>query len=90
MAMPTTNSHQSIYAPTNSAGLMETESTKAFATRLPAEEAEVLNEVVEETRLTRSALLRKAIRLYMVKNPDHATVLTPDDFTSRMMAELEK
>lgn len=90
MAILTTNSHQSIYTSMISAGLMETESTKAFATRLPAEEAEVLDEVVAEIGLTRSAVVRKAIRFYLVKNPDNATALTPEDFTGQMIAGLEK
>lgn len=68
---------------------MESKTTKAFATRLPAREAEILEEVVEEVGLTRSALVRKAIRFYMAENPDHVMVLTPSDFTSRMLAEFE-
>lgn len=69
---------------------MGPEPTKAFATRLSADEAELIEAVIEETGWLKSDLVRRAVQHYMVENPDNVRVLTPDDFTSRILAELEK
>lgn len=64
-------------------------SSKAYATRLPATEAEQLEAALEETGLSTSELVRRAIRYYISKNPDEFTVLYPENSVSRFMAELE-
>jgi|GEM_PF-3491093 len=44
--------------------------TEAFATRLPAAEAARVRDAVEQTGLSRSDLLGRALRYYAVENPD--------------------
>ena len=68
---------------------MRSESTKAFATRLPTTEAELLEQAIDETDWTQSILVRRAVRYYISKNPDGITVLYPENSVSRFMAELE-
>lgn len=50
---------------------MASSETVAFATRLPAAEAERLEEVIETTDLSESDLLKRAARWYILKNPDN-------------------
>lgn len=67
---------------------MSSEPTKAFATRLPATEAELLQAVVEETDLTRSDIVKRALRHYLADNPDQIRILTPEDSLDRFIREL--
>lgn len=90
MVMPFTISHQPIDSPTGSAELMRSESTKAFATRLPRGEAEQIEETIEKRRLTKSALVRRALRFYITENPDRIPALASEDFTNQMIAAFEK
>ena len=49
---------------------MVTGETEAFATRLPAKEAERVLEAVEQTDWSRATLLERALRYYIDGNPD--------------------
>ena len=68
---------------------MDTPSSKAFATRLPATEAESLDKALEETGQSKAEFVRRAIRYYVSKNPDDIMVLYPKNSVGRFMAELE-
>jgi predicted DNA-binding protein len=77
-----------IYTRSDSALSVKATQTRAFATRLPAPEAERLEAVVEETNQTKSAVVRRAIRYYLEQNPDRARVLFPEDSLDRLMTEM--
>lgn len=49
---------------------MVTGETEAFATRLPAKEAERVVEAVEQTDWTKASLLKRALQYYIDENPD--------------------
>jgi hypothetical protein len=49
---------------------MTTGETEAFATRLPAAEAARVRDAIDQTGLSRSDLLARALGYYMVENPD--------------------
>lgn len=68
---------------------MRSHTSKAFATRLQATEAEQFEAVLEETGQSKSELVRRAIRYYVSKNPDEITILYPENSVSRFMAELD-
>ena len=67
---------------------MNSETTRAFATRLPSSEAELLEAAVKETDLTRSTVVRRAIEYYLKKNPDRIRVLFPEDSLDQLMTEM--
>ena len=67
---------------------MGSKPTKAFATRLPANEANQLERIIEGTDQTKSVLVRRAIRYYVKENPDRLNALYPEDSIERFMAEL--
>ena len=68
--MPCAISHHSIYTRILSAQSMTTGDTEPFATRLPAAEAARVRDAVDQTVLCRSDLLARALRYYMIENPD--------------------
>lgn len=49
---------------------MVTGKTEAFATRIPAKQAEQVVEAVEQTDWSRATLLERALRYYIDENPD--------------------
>lgn len=63
--------------------------TKAFATRLPATEAEQVTAAIEKTDQSTAEFVRRAIRYYVSKNPDHITVLYPEHSVHRMLEDME-
>lgn len=67
---------------------MGSEPTKAFATRLPANEADQLERSIKETGQTKASLVRRAIQYYIKENPDRLDTLYPEDSIERFMAEL--
>jgi len=67
---------------------MESEPTKAFATRLPLSEAELLEEAIDETGRTTSDLVQRALRHYMTENPDRIQALYPEKSLDRFVSEL--
>lgn len=52
--------------------------TVAFATRLRAEEAELIKEAVDQAGISRSELLAFGFRYYMDKNPDNIPAFRPE------------
>jgi len=66
---------------------MPNENTKAFATRLPADEARAIEEALRETGLTKAELLRRAVRYYQRRNPDDIAALYPEGSFQRKLAE---
>ena len=69
---------------------MSEESSTAFATRLPSEEARQLESIIEATGQSQSDVLRRAIRFYLDRNPDGVPALYPEGSVERMMAEMEE
>lgn len=67
---------------------MESESTKAYATRLPNSEAELLEEAIDETGRTNSDLVRRALRHYIAENSDQIQILYPEKSRDRFVSEL--
>ena len=67
---------------------MRSRTSKAFATRLPATEAEQLEAAIEKTGQSKSMFVRRAIRFYVSRNPDEIAVLYPEDSVGRFMTEL--
>lgn len=71
-----------------SAPVVKSENTRAFATRLPISEAELLEAAVKETDLTRAVVVRRAIEYYLKENPDRIRVLFPEDSLDQLMTEM--
>jgi|GEM_PF-2214572 metal-responsive CopG/Arc/MetJ family transcriptional regulator len=67
---------------------MSEESSRAFATRLPSEDARQLESIIEATGQSRSDVVRRAIRFYLDRNPDRVPELYPEGSVDRMMAEM--
>lgn len=84
----TPNVLQPIYISTNSSRAVKPESTEAFATRLPGTEAAKIEQVIDDTSWTRADFVRRAIRYYMAKNPDHITALPPTNSLEEFVTEL--
>ena len=61
---------------------------RAFATRLPLSEAELLKAAVTETDLTRAAVVRRATEYYLKENPDRIRVLFPEDSLDKLITEM--
>lgn len=68
---------------------MRHRTSKAFATRLPENEAEQLEAAIEETGRSKAEIVRRAIRYYTSKNPDRITTLSPENSVERILANLE-
>jgi hypothetical protein len=68
---------------------MRARSSEAFATRLPAQEAEQIEAAIEDTSWSKSDFVRHAIRYYVTRNPDDIPALYPDHSINRMLAEME-
>ena len=67
---------------------MTSNTSRAFAGRLPADEAELFEAAIEESNNTKSEMVRRAIQYYVSKNPDHIEVLYPDGSFERFTMEL--
>lgn len=67
---------------------MRSKPTESFATRVRADEADLLREVLDETGLNEAELLRVAIRYYLTKNPHNIEALYPEGSIQRMFAEM--
>lgn len=70
------------------AQIVKPESTEAFATRLPTNEAERLKKAVEEAGCTEAEFLRQAIRYYIDQNPDQITAFCPEESLERFVSEV--
>ena len=67
---------------------MQTQNSKAFATRLPKREAETMDEAIAEEELTVSQFLRRAVRYYAKKNPDKILALAEEGSVEQFVMEL--
>jgi hypothetical protein len=67
---------------------VESESTKAFATRVAASEAAQLEDALDETDWSKSDLVRRAIQYYVERNPDDIQAFYADGSLGEFVAEL--
>lgn len=67
---------------------METESTKAVATRITTSEAAQLEDALEETDWTRSDFIRRAIQYYLEQNPDDLRAFYAEGSLEQFVTEL--
>jgi len=67
---------------------VETEQTKAVATRITASEAAQLEDALEETDWTRSDFVRRAIQYYLSQNPDKLQALYAEGSLEQFVTEL--
>ena len=67
---------------------MSSNSSQAFATRLPAEEAALIEAALDETDQQPTDLLRRALMYYAQENPDRIEAFYPDDSLEAFWAEL--
>jgi predicted DNA-binding protein len=64
-----------------------TNSTEAFATRLPEEQAEQIEAILDRTGMTRSEYLRQAAEHYLETDPDN---LRQDDPTASIESLMDE
>ncbi|SFR53420.1 Ribbon-helix-helix protein, copG family [Halogeometricum rufum] len=67
---------------------MTSNTSRAFAGRLPVDKAELFEAAIEESDNTKSEMVRRAIQYYISKNPDRIEVLYPNDSLERFTLEL--
>ena len=67
---------------------MTSRTSEAFAGRLPADEAALLKAAIEESSETESEIVRRALRLYIRKNPDDLEVIRSPDPLEEFVEEL--
>ena len=67
---------------------MSANSSQAYATRLPAEEAALIETALDETDQRPNDLLRRAVQYYIRENPDRIEAFYPDDSLEAFWAEL--
>lgn len=58
---------------------MASNSSAPLATRVSPEEAELIEEAVEEGGYSTSFVMERAVRYYIMKNPDNLPALQPDE-----------
>lgn len=67
---------------------MVSEETKAFATRLPAKEADRILKPVQETNWSKSTILERGLRYYIDENPDNIRAFRYDEPPRGPLAEV--
>ena len=67
---------------------MGTNSSTTFATRLPSEEAALVEAALNETDQQPAELLRTAIRYYVRENPDQIVAFCPEGSLEAFWAEM--
>ena len=67
---------------------MGTNSSTTFATRLPSEEARLVEAALTETNQQPDELLRTAMRYYMQENPDWIVAFCPEGSAEEFVAEM--
>ena len=67
---------------------MSSNSSRAFATRLPAEKAALIEAALDETDQRPTDLLRRALVYYAKENPDRIEAFYPDDSLEAFWVEL--
>jgi hypothetical protein len=66
---------------------MTTGETEAFATRLTAEEAAQIQEVLDNTDLNKAHLIARGFRFYLKENPDNLPAFRSDNYENDPLAE---
>lgn len=56
---------------------MTSRTSRAFAGRLPAEKADLLEAAIEESNETKSDIVERALCYYLQRNPDRLDALRP-------------
>lgn len=69
---------------------MRSKPTRPFATRLPAQQADLVDAAIEETESTQSDFLRRALEYYVRRNPDDIQALYPDDSALGIIRDMER
>lgn len=67
---------------------MSSNSCRAFATRLPEDEATLIEDALDETDQQATDLLRRALKYYVQENPDRIGAFYPDGSLEEFWAEL--
>ncbi|QLG61930.1 hypothetical protein [Halorarum salinum] len=67
---------------------MGSNSSRAFATRLPDDEATLIVDALDETDQQATDLLRRAVEYYVQENPDRIEAFHPDGSLEEFWAEL--
>jgi predicted DNA-binding protein len=65
-----------------------TNSTQAFATRLPEEQAEQIEVILDREEMTRSEYLRQAVEHFFETDPDNLRQDDPTASVESLMADL--
>lgn len=68
---------------------MRSRSSTAFAARLPAGEADQVEEAIEQTGWSQSKFVRRALQYYISRNPDDIPALYAEFSVNRLLAEME-
>jgi predicted DNA-binding protein len=68
---------------------MGSNSKPAFATRLPAEHADLAEAAIDETDTTKADFLRRAVEYYIRRNPDHFSSLYSDESVHGIIRDLK-
>jgi metal-responsive CopG/Arc/MetJ family transcriptional regulator len=68
---------------------MRSRSSTAFAARLPAREAEQVEEALEQTGWSQSEFVRRALQYYISQNPDDIPTLYAEHSVNRLLTEME-
>jgi predicted DNA-binding protein len=61
----------------------------SFATRLPAEHADLAEAAIDETDTTKADFLRRAVEYYIRRNPDRVSALYSDESVQGILRDLE-
>lgn len=67
---------------------MSSNSSEAFATRLPTDEAEQLTTIIEATDQTEAEVVRRALRDYIERNPDEIPEVHPEGSMKRFWTDM--
>lgn len=67
---------------------MTSNTSRAFAGRLPADEAELFEAAIEESNETKSELVRRALRRYIRRNPDDSEAFRSGDSLDSFVREM--
>ncbi len=69
---------------------MRSQSSRAFATRLPPRRADRLEAAIEETGSTQAELVRRALVYYINRNPDEIAALYSNESVGRFIRNMER
>ena len=66
---------------------MRSRSSTAYATRLPDEQAALVEDALDETEQSPTELLRRAVEYYIQENPDRIEAFYPDESIEQFCSE---